>query len=397
MNMPSTISGERWSRIALMAAVVSASCLLSMSAFGSDEQFTFGDEFQERVFQVRDGVFRTVALMEKFAPGATNVAENGFFRSLHGACSEFAVYPQTGDPLTAYDFAYSGRNFENVSTGGQRLVVRLTGRTAPIDVTLRYETEPRRPWMRKTIRITPQRQEGAEFVVSRIDVERFAYLTSAAEGGGIGQPLFIRNHFFGLEHPEGHNDYSGGVITLTNYPGVAVGNGLESKTAVWGVAPDGRARYEFLNIYLPSFALHAPSTPFVSFSEAWNCGYSCSETLTTDSIASLKETLVDRYGLRIDSYGNFGNWQDWQGIWQPNRKLFPRGFDPVQKAAQAAGMRLGLWFSLTGGNLDTHWAIAHGMEVRPRDVARCAHRNYDWHVAEPVVAALCRLGVVGRR
>lgn len=304
-----------------------------------------------------------MALRDKFAPGGTHLAESGPFRSLEGASSEFAIYPQTGDPLTTYDFVYAGRELEKVSTGGQRLIVRLTGRVAPMDVTLQYETEPLRPWMRKTVRITPQRPEGREFLVSRIDVERFAYLTSAAEGGGIGQPLFVRNHFFGLEHPEGHNDYAGGVITLTNYPGVDVGNGLESKTAVWGVAPDGRARQEFLNLYMPFFALHVPSMPFVSFSEAWNCGYSCSEALTKESIASLKETLVDRYGLKIDSYGNFGNWQDWQGIWQPNQKLFPRGFDPVERVAEAAGMRLGLWFSLTGGNLDTHWGLAHGLEA----------------------------------
>jgi hypothetical protein len=202
--------------------------------------------------------------------------------------------------------------------------------------------------------------------VERIDVERLGYPQGGVEGGGIGQPIFLpaRNHFFGLEYPQGHNDWTG-VITLSHYPGKAVEDGLGSKSAVWGVAPDGEVKREFLNTYVPSFAVHYPSEPFVSFNEAFNTGYSTNEAIAMQSIAALKRDLMEA-GVKVDSY-SVTQWEDYASIWQPSPELYPCGFAPVQRAAERAGMGFGLWISLTGDVLDTHWGIAHGIGAARAD------------------------------
>src|ERR1051325_4641343 len=141
------------------------------------QELTFGSAIQERVFRIRDGAFTTVNL-RVIANPARNFAVSS---------SEFAICPETGPALTAYDFIYQRSNVEE-SAGGRRLVVSLHGRRAPLDVTLIYEVEPGKPWMRKRLRIAPRQGSGA-FVVSRIDVERLGVQGGPVSGGGAGKPL----------------------------------------------------------------------------------------------------------------------------------------------------------------------------------------------------------------
>src|SRR5207302_2024958 len=151
------------------------------------------------------------------------------------------------------------------------------------------------------------------------------YPSSPARGGGLGQPVFVRNHFFGLEYPQGHNSFTGGVITLTHYPGVPVSAGLQSKTAVWGVAPSGHVEREFLETYVPSFAVHCPRAPYTMFNEAWNSGQSTTEEIALQSIAAIKEKLIGGQELKISAYVIDGGWSDPESIWDPIATHFPRG------------------------------------------------------------------------
>ena len=220
--------------------------------------------------------------------------------------------------------------------------------------------------MRKQLRITPRDASARKYVVEQIDVERLGYIEGEVDGGGIGQPVFLstRNYFFGLEYPEGHDESTGGVITLSHYPGIAVGEELESKSAVWGAARDGQARREFLKQYVVSLALHSPPEPVVTFRDAWNSGSSPNEAITLKSISILKEKLIDGQGVKVDIYAIDGpGWYNPSSILAINQNRFPRGFDPVQKAAEAVGMEMGLWVSITGSDMNTYWGIAHGMEA----------------------------------
>lgn len=340
---------------------------LAPSVYG---EVRFATPFQERVFEIREGVFLTTELREKASAGAASgaLARNGHDRVLRVSSSEFAIYTENGDALTAYDFTYESRRTLEGDGGREVLVVRLAGRAVPIEVELRYE-KSNQPWMRKSLRVLPRSPAGRNFVVARLDVERLGYPSGPARGGGLGQPIFVRNHFFGLEYPQGHNSFAGGVITLSHYPGVPVGAGLESKTSVWGVAPSGQVEREFLETYVPSFAMHSPRAPYTMFNEAWNSGQSTTEEIALQSIAAIRQKLIDGQGLKINAYVIDGGWSDPESIWNPAATHFPHGFHRVQQAADAAGMRLGLWWSLTGSTLDTLWGLAHGYEaVRPDEV-----------------------------
>lgn len=349
------------------------------SSYSAETTFHFGNRYVERVFVVRDGVFRTSELRDKFPREPKPfLAVDWPYSSMRVSSTEFAIYPQSRLPLTSYDFFYRTRRLNQLPDGGRELKVRLEGKTVPIDVVVCFRVVGDEPWMRKQIIIKPKTPVGSEISIERIDVERLGYAQGGGSGGGLGQPIFFatRNQFFGLEYPAAHDDYQGGVITLTQYPARQLGKGLLSKSAVWGVAPAGDVRKEFLQNYIPSWAVHYPPRPFVNFDESWNGGVSTTEAIAEQTISILNKHLVEQ-GIPVESY-SFPQWQDYDSIWLPSRELFPHGFAPVQRMAEAAGMRLGLWLSLTGGTLNTYWGVAHGMKA-----ARDSEVNGPYCIADP--------------
>src|SRR5204863_3817278 len=117
-------------------------------------------------FQIREGVFTTLELQDKFPDVVPLVFPRlQRFRTLRVSSSEFGIYPKKGQALTAYDFFYRSHSLEKLPRGGEKLVVHLEGREVPLDVTLIYMTEPGKPWMRKALRITARTAEGRECVV----------------------------------------------------------------------------------------------------------------------------------------------------------------------------------------------------------------------------------------
>lgn len=350
-----------------LSAVLCAFCFASSRALATDREISFGTQYQERVFRIREGVFTTRELQNKFPTSVQLVLPRiRQFRTMEISSAEFGIHLERGRVLTAYDFVYRDHHVDRGEDGKQRLVVHLAGRTVPFDVTLFYSVERDKPWMRKELQITPRTANAQKYVVEQIDVERLGYIEGEVDGGGVGQPIFLstRDYFFGLEYPEGHNDRGGGVIKLSHYPGRRLGHGLESKSAVWGAAPHGQSRREFLEQYVLSLALHSPPQPVVTFRDPWNSGSSPNETIVKESISLLKKELIDGQGVKVDIYGIDGSgWYDPASVLAMNQDRFPRGLDPVQKAAEAAGMEIGLWASLTGADMDTYWGLAHGMEV----------------------------------
>lgn len=333
-------------------------------------KITFETEYQERRFQIKDGVFTTQALVNKL-PSSTRLVLPRLqpFRVERTSSSEFGLAVAGSRDLTAYDFIYRDHRVEQTSDGDERLVVHLEGRTVPLNITLVYSAKPGEHWMRKFLEITPRTPEDKKYVVERIDVERLG-LAEGGEGGGIGQPIFFPrlNYFFGLEYPEGHNDHAG-VVTLTHFPGKPVGERLESKSAVWGVAPDGQAVREFLESYVPSFAVHYRRQPVITFNEAWNSGSSTNSAIAAESISTIKDQLVDKRNVNVNVYMIDAGWADPASILAIDRTRFPEGFRPIEKDAERSGMELGLWSSLVGADLDTHWGMARGMEaVRGNEV-----------------------------
>ena len=342
-------------------------CFVSARVLAEAREISLGTQYQERVFRIHEGVFTTRELQNKFPTSKQLLLPRiRQFRTMEISSAEFAIHLGQGKVLTAYDFVYQDHHLDPGKGGGQRLVVHLVGRTVPLSVTLIYSTEREKPWMRKELQITPRTASAQKYIVEQIDVERLGYIEGEVDGGGVGQPIFLstRNYFFGLEYPEGHNDRNGGVIKLSHYPGKVLGHGLESKSAVWGAAPDGQSKREFLEQYVPSMALHSPPEPIVTFRDPWNSGSSPNEETVKQSISILKEKLIDGQGVKVDIYGIDGSgWYDPASILAINQNRFPGGLDPLQKAAEAAGMEIGLWASLTGADMDSYWGLAHGMEV----------------------------------
>lgn len=352
-----------------IATLGAALCLPQVAAQSPSpvpDEITFSTPWQARVFRIRSGVFTTRKLQDKYPiTEALVLPRLQKIRNMDISSAEFGIHLHDGPILTAYNFAYQGSTTEQLGQGGRTLIVQLAGRTVPLNVTLTYTYRATEPWIRKELRIVPRTEAARNMVVDQIDVERIGYTEGEVDGGGIGQPVFLstRNYFFGLEYPEGHNDRAAGVIRLTHYPGRKIGDGMTSKSAVWGVAPDGQARLAFIEQYVPSIALHSRLTPYITFRDPWNSGSSPNQAIVQQSIAILKKELVDK-GVKVDAYGIDGpGWYDPASILELNRSRFPDGLEPLVNAAEGGGMKLGLWVSLTGSDMNTFWGLARGLEA----------------------------------
>jgi hypothetical protein len=267
------------------------------SAAPAPDEITFSTPWQARIFRIRSGVFTTRKLQDKYPiTEALVLPRLQRVRTMDISSAEFGIHLHDGPVLTAYNFVYQGSTTEQLDQGGKKLIVQLEGRTVPLNLTLTYTYRANEPWIHKELRILPRTDGEHNLVVDEIDVERIGYIEGEADGGGVGQPVYLstRNYFFGLEYPEGHNDCTGGVIRLTHYPGRQIGDGITSKSAVWGVAPDGQARREFIDHYVPSIALHPRPTPYITFRDPWNSGSSPNQAIVQQSIATLKKELVVR-------------------------------------------------------------------------------------------------------
>jgi hypothetical protein len=294
-GFPSTFALLAWIALPVFAPTFARS---------AESEIHFGNRYMERVFVVRNEVFRTSELRDKFPSSRRPfLAVNWSYRSMRVASTEFAIYPKDGRVLTTYDFSYRRSQVRALPDGGNELKVTLEDKKAPVEVILSYTIARAEPWMRKQIRITPKGPAGSAMVIERIDVERLGYAQGGGTRGGLGQPIFFstRNQFFGLEYPAGHDEFIGNVITLTHYPAQRVAGGLASKIAIWAVSPDGEIRQEFLKKYIPSFAVHYPRKPFVNFDEAWNGGTSTSESIAKQTISILNKRLVEQ-GVAVKSY-----------------------------------------------------------------------------------------------
>lgn len=356
-------------RNCLIAAMGVAMCLFSAKgqpASSPKDEIVFRTPCQMRIFRIRAGAFTTRELLDEYPiTGQLILPRLRKFRTMEVSSAEFGIHLHNGRELTAFDFSYQTSSTEETGNGDKKLIVQLAGRTVPLNVTLTYSYRANESWIRKELRIVPRTPAAQNMVVDQIDVERIGYIEGEAEGGGIGQPVFLstRNYFFGLEYPEGHNDWAGGVIRLTQYPGRRIAEGMISKPAVWGVTPDGQARRAFIEEYVPSIALHSRPDPYVTYRDPWNSGSSPNQIVVQQSIGVLKKELVDE-GLKVDAYGIDGpGWYDPASILDLNRNRFPDGFSPLVSSAERAGMEIGLWASLTGADMNTFWGLAHGLEA----------------------------------
>ena len=315
----------------------------------TEDALSIGNDALERGVSIRDNVARTVYLANKLD------GKEEFFESV-----EFELGLEDDKKLTTLDFTYVKHWVEGLDGRGKRLTIRLKKEGLSLDLV--YELFEDDFFMRKYLVIGMT--NNAACTINHIDVERlggeaFLWRRDILTPEGLGQPIFIGNMFFGLEYPGAENTFP--PIRLRHYPGAEITSRLQSKKAVFGVAPKGKVADWFLYRYLPRIRIR-PARPFVIYN-AWHHGLNLNARMLIDDVEFLKKTFYEKHNLSLDSFALDHGWFDYTSIWGIDRRKFPEGFQTLIRKLTELQTHLGLWISLPGYVLNTFWGKKRGLEV----------------------------------
>jgi len=166
-----------------------------------------------------------------------------------------------------------------------------------------------------------------------------------------GSPAVCGNMFFAYEHPGSQSQVVKGRVVcrlVRNTP--LKPNKLLSQVSVFGVVPAGQLRRGFL-YYVERQRAH-PYRPFLHYNSWWDISYPglrLNEKKCLDVIDHYGKELVEKRGVKMDSFVFDDGWDDNTTLWQIQKSDFPNGFTPLTRLAEKYNSHIGLWISPWGG------------------------------------------------
>ena len=263
--------------------------------------------------------------------------------------------------LTAADFDVKG---SESGEGNSSLVVRLSGKTAPMDVTVRYFAKAGEPWMRKQLLVTARQTMR----IGKVEVEHLAvadayapYHADQLTARGLekwrpplGQPLYTKTSgiWWGVEFPAARNEVKGGKLVCGYLTAVDLkpGETWSSHTVAVGVAEDPAFVKDAFLDYIDAIRARP-----LRLQTQYNCWFDYGKGVDTDkftaSVRKVNEELVVQRGVPpLRAYVIDDGWQDtgkdWTkgGVWPVNEK-FAADFGKSREEVVRAKSALGLWLS----------------------------------------------------
>jgi hypothetical protein len=230
----------------------------------------------------------------------------------------------------------------------QTAVLSTTCERAGLSIAVLYELYPDEFFVKKTLAIS--KLEPGEVVVNRIDVDILGVPEPdrVVEFEALGQPVYYRDLFFGVEYPACTILCDGrGRIRVGYEYGLPVGlTPVSSHAAVIGVAGDGDVSKSFLR-YVDTIRSRPPR-PFV----LWNSWYNLrefDEEACLESVRLLREKFCNPYGIRLDAIVLDDGWDDHRSLWRVAKDRFPSGFTKIEDESLKIASGLGFWLSPWGG------------------------------------------------
>jgi len=243
-----------------------------------------------------------------------------------------------------------------------RLIFELYNGEQKLKVLMRYELDGfmRRKWFEI------KNNGEKERLLLDVDVDDVQFEASISEGD-YGYPVIIDDEVFcAIEHPAGVNMGMQGRIRLRHFPGLklASGQSVKSKVSIWGVAPTGRAREQFID-YLQERSPRnkkalAICMPFGINDMFENLCPTLNEEQMLDELVLLEKW--QKKGFKFDYYVLDYGWQDHSSdLTRFRSECFPNGPQKVVKRVNELGMKFGLWFASTWGD----WSCGLNPKVEP--------------------------------
>lgn len=324
------------------------------------------NEYLERVVEIDDGLLRSEPLLSRI-DGAL----------LSWESDEFRVGLVSGEVLTHADLRVTGHEAVATGSGGTRLIVHIAFDSYGIEGGVVYTLNPEHFYTRKQLHLRASRDAShhTPLLLDWVEVESF-HVQGTAKSGAKGQPVFIGDTFFlGLEYPAGYNVVEDGRVALRHYPGVKLtSEGWVSKTAVFGVAPQGEVGAWFLK-YVEQF--RRKRKPFFSYNTGGDIQiYNPVQTPNSEDsvmdcltrlLSGSRENICERHGIPLHSFVLDAGWQNPMTLYEVDETKFPGGFGELNRQLADMGAALGLWLSvttpLTPAQLDREFMEAAGFEI----------------------------------
>jgi hypothetical protein len=236
-----------------------------------------------------------------------------------------------------------------------------------------------RSYMREELTITAG---SKDLPVHDVQLLRFTDPEARVIGTVKGSPLADHDMYFGLENPLSWSRVSGGEAEagITRVLPLRAGQSV-TYSAVLGTYAPGQMRRDFL-AYIEA-ERPRPYAPFLNYNTWYDIGYTnrFSEADVLDRIDAFGTELVQKRGVRMDSFVLDDGWDDPNTLWGFDSG-FPNGLTRVAQAAASVHAGIGIWMSPWGGydkqKLERiAFGKAHGYEIMNGGYALSGPRYFD--------------------
>lgn len=197
----------------------------------------------------------------------------------------------------------------------------------------------------------------------------------------LGQPIYAKGLFFGMEFPMGENRMDGTRFFSRYY----IGSSITKKRVIWptvvGVAKNSskEAIQEAFFEYISSIA--QPS----GFRKQYNSWFDYMTDIDEGKIVQSFEEIshgFEDYGVHLDAYVVDDGWPNYESVWEFNEK-FPQELAPIQQKVRQLDSTLGLWIGPRGGYGGTQKKMSDWLEAHPElQVGSKNHLSEDVNVAD---------------
>jgi hypothetical protein len=230
--------------------------------------------------------------------------------------------------------------------GGWQIEVGLSDPDNRLQVTWRAILRDGSTYVRQEVTLSAI---GKDVAISNVRLVDVSIPDVHVDGSVKGSPIISGNLFFGFEHPLSESKASGNraIAQIGRELPLKAGQSVTYSSVV-GVTPARQLRRGFL-AYLERERAH-PYRTFLHYNSWYDIGYETkyNEADTLGAIHAFGEKLVEKRGVKMDSFMFDDGWDDEKHLWHFHSG-FPDGFTPLREAASRFGAAPGIWFSPWGG------------------------------------------------
>jgi hypothetical protein len=350
-------------RLSLFVAVLTGQTLSAQDAllpnYGEaraskdGDLITLGDKAIEASWSANDGRLRAVKMTDRLAGKPIPVSDRLFALTIDGGGVISGSSMQViGSPRVEKLAGKADASRLSDQLGGQQIEVELEDASKTLHAVWRAILRDGTNYIRQQVTLQAMSSDINVRTVRLVDV----VVPGAHVFGAVrGSPAVAGDLFFGFEHPISESRVTGNrvICWIERELPLKAGQSVTYSSVV-GVTPEGQLRRGFLS-YIEHERAH-PYRPFLHYNSWFDLRYSdklndpggLDEAAALNAIRAYGTELVQKRGVKIDSFLFDDGWDDNATLWHFHSG-FPNGFTPLREAAAKYGAQPGVWLSPWGG------------------------------------------------